>query len=48
MTREEEAFIDGIEFTLDNRLSGITEEDIAEYNQLIEKRRKEAAGEEVM
>lgn len=43
LTGQEEAFIQGIEFTLDNHLDGITDEDIEEYNRLIEKRR-EAAG----
>lgn len=41
MTREEEAFIEGHEHALDNRLDGITEEDIREYERLIEKRRQE-------
>lgn len=41
MTREEEAFIEGHENALDNRLTGITEEDCREYERLIEKRRQE-------
>lgn len=42
MTREEEAFIEGHEHALDNRLEGITEEDIREYSRLIEKRKEES------
>ena len=43
MTREEEAFIEGHEHALDNSLEGITEEDVREYERLIEKRRQEEA-----
>lgn len=41
MTDQEQAFIDGIEFALDYRLDGITEEDMNEYRRLIEKREEE-------
>lgn len=42
MTREEEAFIEGHEHALDNRLDGITEEDCRKYERLIEKRKEES------
>lgn len=46
MTREEEAFIEGHEHAMDNRLDGITEEDCREYERLIEKRRQEEVRDE--
>lgn len=40
MTREEEGFIDGIEFAKDYQL-GVSKEEIEEYERLIKKRREE-------
>ncbi len=47
MTQEEEAFIEGIEFSLDNRLDGLTDEAMKEYNRLIQKRKEEEVEKEM-